>query len=56
MAYIQKKTNAKGEAVYKIKPENTIVIYDDIDLEESQVKIRKKGGPRNSQRYEISGI
>lgn len=54
--------NLSGEAIqeisnfYKIKPENTIVIYDDIDLEESQVKIRKKGGPRNSQRYEISGI
>lgn len=42
--------NLSGEAVleiskfYKVKPSNIIVIYDDIDLPESQVKIRKKGG------------
>ena len=42
--------NLSGEAIleiskfYKIKPSNIIVIYDDIDLPESQVKIRKKGG------------
>ena len=42
--------NLSGEAIfeisnfYKIKPENIIVIYDDIDLPETQVKIRKKGG------------
>ena len=42
--------NLSGEAIleiskfYKVKSENIIVIYDDIDLPESQVKIRKKGG------------
>ncbi len=30
---------------YKIKPENIIVIYDDIDLPEGKVRIRAKGGP-----------
>ena len=42
--------NLSGDAIleiskfYKINPSNIIVIYDDIDLPESQVKIRKKGG------------
>ena len=46
--------NLSGDAVaeissfYKVKLENIIVIYDDIDLEPGIVKIRKKGGPRNS--------
>ena len=46
--------NLSGEAIfeisnfYKIKPENIIVIYDDIDLPEAQVKIRKKGRSRNA--------
>lgn len=41
--------NLSGEAIievskfYKFKPEEIIVIYDDIDLPISQVKIRKKG-------------
>ncbi len=30
---------------YKIEDENIIVIYDDIDLPEAVVKLRKKGGP-----------
>lgn len=30
---------------YKIKSENIIVIYDDIDLPEGKVRIRAKGGP-----------
>ena len=30
---------------YKIPTENIIVIFDDIDLPEGTVKIRKKGGP-----------
>jgi PTH1 family peptidyl-tRNA hydrolase len=29
---------------YKIKPENIIVIYDDIDIEKGIVKVRKAGG------------
>lgn len=43
--------NLSGDAIleissfYKIKSSNIIVIYDDIDLPEAQVKIRKKGGP-----------
>lgn len=43
--------NLSGEAVrdfmnfYKIKPENLIIIYDDLDIEPGIIKIRKKGGP-----------
>lgn len=46
--------NLSGEAVtlisdfYKINPNNIIIVYDDIDLPVSCVKIRKKGGPRNT--------
>lgn len=42
--------NLSGEAIiqfvnyYKIDLENVIVIYDDIDIESGQVKLRKKGG------------
>lgn len=43
--------NESGKAViqamnfYKLPIENLIVIYDDIDIDEGIVKIRKKGGP-----------
>lgn len=43
--------NLSGESIkeaadfYKMKPEDIIVIYDDIDIEPGIVKIRKKGGP-----------
>ena len=43
--------NESGKAViqamnfYKLPIENLIVIYDDIDISEGVVKIRKKGGP-----------
>ena len=43
--------NLSGESIkeamafYKIKSENIIVIYDDIDIEPGIIKIRKKGGP-----------
>ena len=30
---------------YKIKPEEIIIIYDDIDIEPGIIKIRKTGGP-----------
>ena len=30
---------------YKIEKENIIVIYDDMDIEPGQIKIRKQGGP-----------
>ena len=30
---------------YKVEKENIIVIYDDMDVEPGQIKIRKKGGP-----------
>lgn len=42
--------NLSGESIkeamafYKIKSENIIVIYDDIDIEPGIIKIRKKGG------------
>ena len=39
--------NESGKSIIQIKDyyENTLVIYDDIDLPEGTVKIRKKGGP-----------
>lgn len=43
--------NLSGNAVrdfmnfYKIKEEELIVIYDDLDIEPGIIKIRKKGGP-----------
>lgn len=43
--------NLSGDSIqeiaqfYKITPDKIIVIYDDIDLQISTVKIRKKGGP-----------
>jgi len=43
--------NLSGESLiafknfYKIPTENIIVIYDDIDLNVGQIRIRKKGGP-----------
>ena len=30
---------------YKIEKENIIIIYDDMDIEPGEIKIRKKGGP-----------
>ena len=43
--------NLSGEAIkeardfYSVKPEEIIVIYDDIDIEKGKIKLRKKGGP-----------
>lgn len=43
--------NLSGEAVgkfvsfYKVEPEKILVIYDDLDIAEGTIKIRKKGGP-----------
>ena len=43
--------NLSGESIieavkfYKIKQEEFIVIYDDIDIEAGIIKVRKKGGP-----------
>ena len=39
---------------YKIEKENIIVMYDDMDIEPGQIKIRKKGSSRRSQWNEIS--
>lgn len=42
--------NASGESIkevydfYNIKPEELIVIYDDIDISKGKIKLRKKGG------------
>ena len=42
--------NLSGESVkevaefYNLKPEEIIVIYDDMDIEKGHIKIRKKGG------------
>ena len=57
--------NNSGEAVtaamdyYKIPPENVIIIYDDISLEPSKIRIRRKGshGGHNGMRsiIELSG-
>ena len=56
--------NLSGESIkeamafYKIKSENIIVIYDDIDIEPGIIKIRKKGGPggHNGMKSVISEI
>ena len=39
--------NAIGKFVsfFKIEPEQILVIYDDLDIKEGIIKIRKKGGP-----------
>lgn len=43
--------NLSGDSIrevmqfYHIKPEEILVIYDDIDIEKGIIKIRKKGGP-----------
>lgn len=43
--------NLSGQAVkqfmdfYKLKKENLLIIYDDMDVEPGMIKIRKKGGP-----------
>lgn len=43
--------NLSGESIkeavnfYNIQPEEIIVIYDDIDTEKGNIRIRKKGGP-----------
>ena len=43
--------NLSGESIiqfvnyYKIDIENVIIIYDDIDTEKGNIRIRKKGGP-----------
>lgn len=43
--------NLSGEAIkeardfYNVKPEEIIVIYDDIDIEKGKIKLRKKGAP-----------
>ena len=43
--------NLSGDSVvqfvnfYKIPLENMIIIYDDLDIEEGKIKIRKSGGP-----------
>ena len=60
----QKYMNLSGESIkeamafYKIKSENIIVIYDDIDIEPGIIKIRKKGGPggHNGMKSVISEI
>ena len=57
--------NNSGEAIveamnfYKIPPENVLVIYDDISLEPSKIRIRRKGthGGHNGMKsiIELSG-
>lgn len=43
--------NLSGESIkevvdfYQIKPDEIIVIYDDIDTEKGKIRIRKQGGP-----------
>lgn len=39
---------------YKIKKENIIVVYDDMDIEAGKIKIRKKGSSRRAQWNEIN--
>ena len=43
--------NLSGESIkecvdfYKLENENIIIIYDDIDIEPGEIKLRKQGGP-----------
>lgn len=39
------KSVEKAKNFYKIPEENVLVIYDDIDLEPTKIRIRKKGSP-----------
>lgn len=39
------KSVIKFKNFYKIPDENVVVIYDDIDLEPTKIRIRKKGSP-----------
>lgn len=39
------KSISKIMNFYKIEPQNLIVIYDDMDIEVGNIKLRKKGGP-----------
>ena len=39
------KSVIKAKNFYKIPEENVLVIYDDIDLEPTKIRIRKKGSP-----------
>ncbi|MGQ9800311.1 MAG: aminoacyl-tRNA hydrolase [Candidatus Saccharicenans sp.] len=51
LALPQTYMNLSGQAVqallakYRIKPENMIVVYDDLDLDLGQVRIRPEGSP-----------
>ena len=43
--------NLSGQSIkkyidfYKIPLENVVVVYDDMDIEKGQIKVRKVGGP-----------
>lgn len=45
--YMNLSGNAIGKFVsfFKVEPEQILVIYDDLDIKEGIIKIRKKGGP-----------
>ena len=51
--------NLSGKSVrefvnfYKVEFDNVLVLYDDMDVEKGNIKIRKKGGAGRSQWYEI---
>ena len=46
--------NSSGESVvefknfYKIAAQNIIVIFDDIDIEPGNIKVKRSGSPRNT--------
>ncbi|MBR6033719.1 MAG: aminoacyl-tRNA hydrolase [Clostridia bacterium] len=56
--------NLSGESIveyknfYKIEPENMIIVYDDIDLEPGEIRIRRKGsaGSHNGMKSVIQCI
>ena len=56
--------NLSGESIkevvdfYQIKPDEIIVIYDDIDTEKGKIRIRKQGGPgtRNGMKSVIENL
>ena len=39
------------EGFFKIKSENIIIIYDDIDIAPGEIKLRKQGGPGTQEKW-----
>ena len=56
LTYMNRSGEALVELTQKFKPEKTVVIYDDIDIEKGKFRIREKGsaGTHNGMRSIVS--